>query len=618
MTMARWQFSAADEQGNLLSQPTLRVRRRTNSGLQLEPLYWGPNGTEIGTNSSNLRGNPFTADAGEDPVFFHCVGGTFEITIAKGPYIKTWDYVLIGTAGGQDIPPIDWRGDWDPYTGYDVNNGVQSVGNGYVATAPSLGIQPGVTSGWESFWTKFVNKGDDGWSPVCAVTVDGARRVLKVVDWQGGEGSKPAIDKYVGATGLVDDVASAVDIRGGTGADGYDAWTPILAVVADSARRVLQIVDWAGGEGTKPTTGLYVGATGLEASIGNGVDIRGAAGAIGGSTGANDNRLVRADGTGGATLQDSAIMVTDDGAFVIPTIATPANPASGNLSLYFKADGKLYKKTSAGVETEIGSGIGRVRLLADTTLYVRSDGSNSNDGSADDAAHAFLTIQAAVDYAYDNFDFGGKVVTVKVGNGSFAGGVVVAGLPVGAKSSGAWPLVIEGNTASPGSCLISSTNADGFALWNFARAYIKGFQIGTTTGGTALTSNNHSQLAYGSIIFGSIATDGVLAQLHSYVVAKDNYSIGGNCGGQHIHATEWSYISIAYRTITLTGTPSFAARFVGVSSAKVFAESTTFSGGATGTRYLVHKNGVIDTSGAGTSLFPGNAAGSAATGGQYV
>ncbi len=82
------------------------------------------------------------------------------------------------------------------------------------------------------------------------------------------------------------DGASGAD--GATGSAGIDGWTPIFAVVTDGSRRVLQVSDWTGGSGTKPTTGKYVGAGGLVTAIADGVDIRGAAGATGetGATGA--------------------------------------------------------------------------------------------------------------------------------------------------------------------------------------------------------------------------------------------------------------------------------------------------------------------------------------------
>lgn len=42
----------------------------------------------------------------------------------------------------------------------------------------------------------------------------------------------------------------------------------------------------------------------------------------------------------------------------LKTQATPANPPSGSLALYFKADGLLYSKSSAGVESAVGGGGG--------------------------------------------------------------------------------------------------------------------------------------------------------------------------------------------------------------------------------------------------------------------
>jgi hypothetical protein len=41
------------------------------------------------------------------------------------------------------------------------------------------------------------------------------------------------------------------------------------------------------------------------------------------------------------------------------------------------------------------------------------------------------------------------------------------------------------------------------------------------------------------------------------------------------------------------------------------------SGGATGKRYVAELNGVINTFGGGANYFPGNVAGTTATGGQY-
>lgn len=62
--------------------------------------------------------------------------------------------------------------------------------------------------------------GDKGWSPVLATVTDGQRRVLQISDWTGGQGTKPATGSYIGPTGLVPDAASAVDIRGAQGPSG--------------------------------------------------------------------------------------------------------------------------------------------------------------------------------------------------------------------------------------------------------------------------------------------------------------------------------------------------------------------------------------------------------------
>lgn len=129
--------------------------------------------------------------------------------------------------------------------------------------------------------------GYKGWSPVFAVTADGARSVLRLADWVGGEGTPPPITVsgnplYVGASGLTTSLAAASDFRGAKGDKGDQGdkgWSPLLAMVPDGARRVLQIQDWTGGAGTKPATGGYLGPSGIVSAIGDATDFRGAPGA---------------------------------------------------------------------------------------------------------------------------------------------------------------------------------------------------------------------------------------------------------------------------------------------------------------------------------------------------
>ena len=138
----------------------------------------------------------------------------------------------------------------------------------------------------------------DGWTPLFAIESDGARRVLKVVDWTGGSGTKPDINQYLTASGFDTDITNAVDIRGpvgGTGIDGTGGWSPEIAIESDSARRVLKVVDWTGGSGTKPDIDQYLTASGFGTDIANAIDIRGPVGEDGedGGSGLTLNVAIR-------------------------------------------------------------------------------------------------------------------------------------------------------------------------------------------------------------------------------------------------------------------------------------------------------------------------------------
>lgn len=117
-----------------------------------------------------------------------------------------------------------------------------------------------------------------------------------------------------GATGA-QGIQGIQGVAGATGAQGQKGWSPILAVVSDGTRRVLQLIDWTGGQGTKPASGSYIGASGLVAAVGDAVDIRGTQG-LTGATGATG-----AAGTNGTNGIDG------DDAKQITTITHEANNA---------------------------------------------------------------------------------------------------------------------------------------------------------------------------------------------------------------------------------------------------------------------------------------------------
>lgn len=68
-------------------------------------------------------------------------------------------------------------------------------------------------------------QGNAGWAPIIQVATDGTRRVLQISDWAGGQGTKPGnIGMYLGPTSLVSDIALAVDIRGIQGLTGQQGF----------------------------------------------------------------------------------------------------------------------------------------------------------------------------------------------------------------------------------------------------------------------------------------------------------------------------------------------------------------------------------------------------------
>lgn len=135
-------------------------------------------------------------------------------------------------------------------------------------------------------------------------------------------------------------------LAGIQGDPGYNGWTPRFAVATDGNRRVLQLVDYFGGSGTAPTTGVgqYVAASGFVSNISAATDIRGAQGIQGtagtnGTNGANGLTAYQVAVNNGYVGTEASWLLSLNGLdgndpgifFSWDTGTTDANPGSGKI-----------------------------------------------------------------------------------------------------------------------------------------------------------------------------------------------------------------------------------------------------------------------------------------------
>ncbi len=257
----------------------------------------------------------------------------------------------------------------------------------------------------------------------------------------------------------------------------------------------------------------------------------------------------------------------------------------------------------------------RERLTANRTYYVRTDGSDSNNGLANTSAGAFLTIQHACDVAVYTLDMNGFGTTIQVADGTYTEAVQIINLTVGGF------LTIKGNTASPGNVIVTCANSYTFFVGDFAFVDIQDMQIeqtGAFLSGACLGAFNHAFIGASNVIFG--ASSGWHAQSANFSrINLGSYTLSGSAAA-HLYAVSLGEIQIFFgSTVTLTGTPAFAIGFLQLEALGfIDIEQVTFAGtGATGPRFDLGQNSVIYTSSSSPTYLPGNSDGTIADGGIY-
>jgi hypothetical protein len=266
----------------------------------------------------------------------------------------------------------------------------------------------------------------------------------------------------------------------------------------------------------------------------------------------------------------------------------------------------------------LGTTIGKREVLtANRSYYVRTDGSDSNNGLANTSGGAFLTIQKAIDVTC-GLDTGIYNVGINVADGTYA----VTGTALTLKTiTGAGGVSITGNTTTPTNCVIAATS--GFCV------YAPGVRGTWTVNGfhlKALTAGFDNVLAtqMSLLNLSNLRFEGLNAHVHAtfgavIVVQGSNYSVAGNFN-IHLFCDSHSTIQEVGCTYTAIGTPAIGQAWAWCTQgALIITNANTYTACVcTGPRYFVSGVSYVNTGTAGNATyFPGSTAGSVATGGIY-
>jgi len=266
-------------------------------------------------------------------------------------------------------------------------------------------------------------------------------------------------------------------------------------------------------------------------------------------------------------------------------------------------------------EVEDGGYIANPELMTARTLYVRADGNDANDGFANTAARAFLTIQAAIDtlakLPYDPKGFApGAGWVIQIADGTYAQTINFRDV--------AYPsVIVRGNLATPANVIIAGPNDGVVAIGIRTKYFIEGMKL-QATAGSGVRAEQGAIISIANVNFGVCSQAHIYSITGAQVVFTANYSVTG-AANYHALTRLSGVINIQGVTLTITGIPAFGASFAFCDmGAAIWAAGMTFAGSATGKRYEASYNGSINVGSGGATYFPGNVAGTTSGGGQYT
>lgn len=290
----------------------------------------------------------------------------------------------------------------------------------------------------------------------------------------------------------------------------------------------------------------------------------------------------------------------------ISDLTSATTPLAGTELLEIVQSG-VSKKVAASYLA--GGGAMRELLTAARTYYVRTDGSDSNNGLANTSGGAFLTLQKAYNAAMA-LDTGGYTVTIEVGDGTYT-----AGMTIDKPMVGGGALIVDGNTTTPANCIVSLSSGSCFAV-SYAPVTIRGFKL-VNSGGYGLWAQYGGKAFVSSMEYGACSAHHNRASGGGSVVeATGAIAISGNAGTS-FSADGGGVAQLSGSTTTFSGTVTYSTAFAWATRGGSFRTFTmTWAGthaSTVGKKYDYTLNATGEHNGV---TLPGGTAGTTATGAQ--
>jgi hypothetical protein len=255
-------------------------------------------------------------------------------------------------------------------------------------------------------------------------------------------------------------------------------------------------------------------------------------------------------------------------------------------------------------------------LSAARTYYVRTDGSDDNDGSANDAAHAWKTIQHAVNYVADNIDLNGYDATIQVGDGTYSEAVEIAADPPGRGY-----VYIQGNASDHNAVIVSSTNAIGTLYIRYSQKwrikYVKLTASGSSNIRAGMYISSRATVSIYGVNFGTCGTAHMYVSTYGHLSLAEAYEISGNADNVFV-LREIARVAAGVGT-TFSGSITISGAFANLQKECILnLIGASWTGSFTGKRYSVDYCSILDTGGQSATWIPGSVAGTTSNSGYYM